>query len=169
MAGVSGDFAGLARLIGQVSAVTTPQWQAQLCQGMGVAALKQLMDQFRDSRDPYGTPWKPLVLRKGKPLLDTGRMRASATLVPRPNGFMIVIGASYAPTHQYGKKGIKPIRARALAWKVRGSNKRFFAQSVDIPQRMMIPPTDNIGPYWDKAIRDEAELRVKALFSGRGP
>jgi phage gpG-like protein len=169
MAGVSGDFTGLARLIGQVSAVTTPEWQAQLLQGMGVAALKQLMDQFRDSRDPYGKPWAPLVLRKGKPLLDTGRMRASATLVPLPHGFEIVIGASYAATHQYGKRGIKPVRAKALSWKVRGSSKRFFAQSVDIPQRMMIPPGENPGPYWMKAISDEAELRVKALFSGRGP
>jgi len=167
MAGVSGDFTGLARLINRVNLVATPQWQASLCQGMGAAALKQLMDQFRDSRDPYGNAWKPLRLRAGKPLLRTGRMRASATVVPRPDGFELVIGAQYAPVHQYGKANIRPVRARNLSWKVGG--KRFFAKSVTIPQRMMIPPIDNIGPYWDAAIRAEASLRIKALFSGRTP
>lgn len=168
MAGVSGNFTGLARLIGQVSAVTTPQWRTGLLHGMGVAAMKQLMDQFRDSRDPYGNPWKPLVLRKGKPLLDTGRMRASVTVVPKENGFELVIGASYAPVHQYGKANIRPVHARMLAWKMRGSSKKFFAKSVSIPQRMMIPPTDNIGPRWDKAIRAEADLRIRDLFAGGG-
>ncbi len=169
MAGVAGDFAGLARLIGNTVALATPEWQAQLCQGMGAACLKQLMDEFRDSRDPYGNPWKPLVLRKGKPLLATGRLRASCTLIPRDSGFAIIIGAAYAETHQYGKAGIKPVNKRVLSWKVRGQSKRFFAASVTIPQRMMIPPTDNLGPYWTQAIRGEAELRVKALFSGRAP
>lgn len=167
MAGVVGDFVGLARLIGQTEAIAGPVFKAHLLQGMGVAALKQLMDQFRDSRDPYGTPWKPLVIRRGKPLLRTGRLRASATLVPRADGFAIVIGAAYAAVHQYGKAHIRPRRARMLAW--RHGGKSFFAKEVSVPQRMMIPPADNIGPYWDRAIRAEAELRVKALFSGRGP
>jgi phage gpG-like protein len=169
MAGVAGDFKGLARLVGSAIAVASPQWQAQLCQGMGVAALKQLMDEFRESRDPYGKPWAPLKMRKGKPLLATGRMRASCTVVPRDRGFAIIIGAAYAATHQYGHANIKPTNKRALSWKVRGSSKRFFAKSVSVPQRMMIPPVDNLGPLWDGAIRKEAELRVKALFSGRGP
>jgi phage gpG-like protein len=167
MAGVTGNFAGLLRLIGDVNAVTTPAWRAQLCQGLGTAALKQLMDEFRESRDPYGVPWQPLKIRKGKPLLDTGRMRASVSLVAQPGGFEITIGVAYAATHQYGAKNIRPRRARMLSWKTGG--KRYFAKSVTVPQRMMIPPSDNPGPLWSAALYTEADLRVRAHFEGRGP
>jgi phage gpG-like protein len=154
MAGVTGNFAGLLRLIGDVNAVMTPAWRAQLCQGLGTAALKQLMDEFRESRE-------------GKPLLDTGRMRASVSLVAQPGGFEITIGVAYAATHQYGAKNIRPRRARMLSWKTGG--KRYFAKSVTVPQRMMIPPSDNPGPLWSAALYTEADLRVRAHFEGRGP
>jgi phage gpG-like protein len=166
MAGVRGDFAGLSALISAVGFAQAPAFRAQLAQGMGVAAMKQLADEFQQSRDPYGKPWAPLKLRRGKPLLATGRLRASAALLPRPGGFEIVMSAEYARTHQEGRSNIRPVRAKLLSWKVRGSGKRYFAKSVTVPQRMMLPAANNLGPYWSAALNAEAERRVRELFSG---
>jgi phage gpG-like protein len=167
VAGVRGNFAGLVKLRERIGHAMTPQFQAEMAQGWGAACLKELMDEFKQSRDPYGRPWKKLALRRGRPLLLTGRMRASASVRPRPAGFELVITAAYAATHQYGFKGIKPVRAKALSWQVKGRKKRFFAQSVDIPRRQMIPDKGRLGK-WGDAIKREGRRRVATLlFKGR--
>src|SRR5688572_17070122 len=146
MAGVRGNFAGLARLRGRLAELASPGFKARLAQGMGVAAMTQLSTGFQRSQDPYGRAWKPLKYRKGKPLLKTGRLRASATVLPAPAGFQLVLTADYASFHQSGTRRI--------------------------PRRQMIPEgaTGGLGPRWTKALRAEADKRVREeLFLGKGP
>lgn len=77
--------------------------------GAGVVAESQLG--FKESRDPYGTPWAALKAstiarrRKGsaKPLLDTGRLRNSITYrLLGVAGVDIGTNTRYAAIHQLG-------------------------------------------------------------------
>lgn len=142
MGGVRGDFAGLARLKTRIAKAARPEFEAKVAQSMAAAALKQLADGFRKSRSPYGEKWAKLKSRKGKPLLDTGRMRASTGIAPRPGGFEIFVTAGYASYHQHGTRRL--------------------------PQRQMIPDASRgLGPIWGKAIRAAARERVRRQFLGR--
>lgn len=60
---------------------------------------------FRNSTDPWGNAWRPLVVRKGRPLDDTGQLRGSIS--GRVNSTMVVqvfSGDNPAKTnlHQFG-------------------------------------------------------------------
>jgi phage gpG-like protein len=168
MARVKGNFAQLKRFAQLVKTAGEPGFEHALSRGLGAASLKLFSDGFRKSRDPYGKPWKPLKFRKGKPLLDTGRMRASAAIIMRPRGFELHVTANYASTHQYGKKNIRPLRARFLVFSVgRGRRKKlFFARKVTVPRRQMLPEkkTGGLGPIWQEAFRKEAKKQTQAHF-----
>lgn len=74
-----------------------------LAGGSGIADEIRLG--FRGSRDPWGKAWKPLKIRKGKPLIDTGQMRASiAARVSSSNTAQVFSGdnASKVLLHQFG-------------------------------------------------------------------
>lgn len=44
---------------------------------IGRAIVSRILMGFKTGTDPWGVPWRPLVLRQGKPLLDTGDLRRS--------------------------------------------------------------------------------------------
>lgn len=113
-------------------------FKTELAQRCGAAAMKTTADCFRSSQDPYGTPWKPLAMRAGKPLLDTGRLRGSIASQPGNGTFRLVAPVTYAPTHQFGAT-IRAVRAKSLMWKVRGRKGMFFAKEVTIPARPFFP------------------------------
>lgn len=76
---------------------------------------------FRESRDPYGTPWKPLAPatienRRGqgkgvKALLDTGALRNSIGIAAGADQVTIGTVLSYAAVHQFGAAIAQPPRA----------------------------------------------------------
>ena len=99
-----------------------------------------VMKGFRESRDPYGKKWAPIKHRKGRPLLDTGRLRSSFFGLVQGDGFKLGTRVSYAGFHQNGTKRIK--------------------------QRMMIP-SGRVPPEWRKAIGNAMLSAVKAII-GRG-
>lgn len=80
--------------------------------GIGQDAKEEAGLAFRESRDPYGTPWKPLAQstiegRRGsgkdvKPLLDTGALRNSIGVAAGPTSVSIGTVLSYAAIHQFG-------------------------------------------------------------------
>ena len=124
---------------------------------------------FRSSTDPYGEPWAPLKHRDGKPLIDTGRLRASFHGRPTDDGFSIGTNVKYAAVHQTGghvKGGRTVIAARGRDWRFvsagvfdsKGNQSRFNAKgrlaagkkkhvfttrhisgAADIPARPMLP------------------------------
>ena len=57
---------------------------------------------FRDSKDPWGVPWKPIVYRDGKPLIDTRRLLSSITANVTANTLEVGTNVEYGPYHQFG-------------------------------------------------------------------
>lgn len=80
--------------------------------GIGQDAKEEAGLAFRESRDPYGVPWKPLAPstvagRRGsghgvKPLVDTGALRNSIGVAAGPTSVSIGTVLSYAAIHQFG-------------------------------------------------------------------
>jgi phage gpG-like protein len=152
---VSFDMAGLSNLIDRTHALVGADFKLEVSQVLAAGALKEVSDSFRYSRDPYGKPWRPLAWRKGQPLLDTGRMRASVFPIRiSPDGFGIRIGATYAAYHQSGARTRKPARGRPSRARV-GS----------VPQRMMVPEGgQGIGPIWFRTFaRDAGKVITRRL------
>jgi phage gpG-like protein len=67
---------------------------------MGVSGMK---DHFNQSRGPDGVTWPALKVRRGKPLLDTGRMRASGVATVQGQTVTLSNTAPFAGVHQTGK------------------------------------------------------------------
>ncbi|TAL29014.1 MAG: hypothetical protein EPN98_21465 [Phenylobacterium sp.] len=179
---LSGDFSKLDLLRRRVESVTRAGMVQDLAAVMGVAAMKQVADSFRQSRDPYGNAWEPLKHRDGKPLLDTGRMAASVNSAVVDRGFRISIPVKYAPAHQYGAQ-VAPhsrLRGRTL-WhnpktgRLVGRNTRLrtvyetqakpatFANGITIPRRQMLPEksTGGLGPIWGRALNRQAATFIR--------
>lgn len=159
---MKGDFAKLARLQSKIKALASSDTRLQHANVVGAAALTELQLGFRQSRDPYGKAWAPLLLRAGgKPLLDTGRLRSSFSYQPRPSGFEIGTNFIGARTHQYGAT-IRPKRAKLLAFrgKIHGRKRQttafIFAKEVSIPKRQMVPE-GRLGKYWSRAFADTSK------------
>jgi phage gpG-like protein len=166
MAGVRGDFAALARFRARVDgAEQATELRTELARVLGAAAMKQVADSFRLSRDPYGKPWAPvfrnrirdrrarasrarrgLAARADKPLVDTGRLRAAAVAkgaaTPTTEGVRIVIPVEYASFHQTGTGRIR--------------------------QRQILPVGD-MGPIWREALNKAALPVVRRYFRGGKP
>jgi len=158
--GVTGDINGMKKLADQIRELTTAGFKLELSQVLAAAAMKQVADEFRQSRDPYGNQWKRPVLRNGQPLLDTGRMRNAVSVEARPNGFRLRIATRYAVTHQYGAT-ISPRNAKALRFKAGG--RYYTLKRVTIPRRQMLPEADTgrLGPIWTEAFNREAASLIQ--------
>ncbi len=131
--GVTGDFTKLDRLIKKLDAAARGAAMESVKKALADEATSQLAFGFRMSRDPYGTPWRPLKRRQGKPLLDTGRLRGSFSAQLTSTGFRIGSNVVYAAPHQFGSKRGRP------------------------PQRRMLPSgARGLGPIWTKAFKSAA-------------
>jgi phage gpG-like protein len=145
--------------------------------GLRVEAMKLVADGFNQSRDPWGNQWAPLKVRKGKPLIDTGRLRASFTAQTDTVLSKITVGTnvSYAIYHQYGatkKEGTVTVY-RAT----QGKNKGKFAKKTSktaikqtygfsmrqIPARPMLP-IGRPSEIWNKAIKNIVEEAIRKAF-----
>ncbi len=116
MAGVVGDFRALealATILGRAG----PEAVSNAIKAIAADAVDLVAEGFRSSKTPDGTPWRPLAKARrrnkkkgdrGKPLMDTGRLRASVTTSPAitGDGFVISSNLVYAATHQIGRGGI---------------------------------------------------------------
>jgi phage gpG-like protein len=96
-----------------------------IAQRVAAGFVKLVADEFRQSRDPYGNPWKPVVRARGKdlrararrlaagkpvksdkPLIDTGRLRASVVARADGSTVRVALPVEYASYHQYGTRRI---------------------------------------------------------------
>lgn len=168
-----GDFRSLRVLCEQLAELATPSVRAELSRDLGEEAMKLLDDEFRDSRDPYGSAWKPISSRSGQPLRDTAtHLQNSLHYQADEHGFAISTAWEGAAVHQYGAT-IVPKNGKALVFRVRGaptaSNARgkpsdlIFARKVTIPARQYIPE-DEIGPIWGPALERSADEFMHRRF-----
>lgn len=72
--------------------------------GIGRVLKSNVQLGFKLSRSPAGAPWKPLKVRKGKPLRDTGILRNSIDYSAGKTEVEIGTNVDYAPYHQFGTK-----------------------------------------------------------------
>lgn len=174
---VTGDFAKLRALRLRLSRTSTSDFRERLARVVGEAARTELALGFRNSIDPYGTPWAPLKRRKGKPLLDTGRLRSSFTYHASASGLRVGSNVVYAKFHQYGTGGRKQAGGRSQA--VRGNRfvsnaaagrqrrgavsfrrLNYAAGSGKIPARLMLPTSDRGLGNWEAPMRAAAKRFV---------
>jgi phage gpG-like protein len=104
-AGVTGDFQKLRALVGRVEELAKASTRKSLLRQLSADALSLVKQGFRVGIDPYGDDWAD-PKRRGKALLDTGRLRNSfSARVVSDQGFEVGSNVSYAKFHQYGTAG----------------------------------------------------------------
>jgi phage gpG-like protein len=166
---VKGDFRGLEDLRRRMAELAQPQARLGLAKTLAEEARHQAMEGFMASRDPYGSPWKPLASRQGQPLRDTGRLMNSITRKTAssatPRGFTISTDVKYAPVHQHGAT-ITAKNARYLRFRVggkRGRDSWVSKKSVTIPQRQFMPE-GTIPESWRVAFQDQADSYIRRVM-----
>lgn len=167
---IKGDFAKLARLQAQIKKLASDDVRMKFANIMGAEAVTQVQLGFRESRDPYGAPWRELALRPGgKPLEDTGRLRSSFSYRVSLGRFELGTNFIGARVHQYGAT-ISPKKGKFLRFqaKVFSGNRRkaslfIFAKKVVIPRRQMVPE-GHLGPIWSKAFHDTGKRFFSRLM-----
>jgi phage gpG-like protein len=148
---ISGNLNALKELSDKIRQLTSSGFKAELSKELAATAWRETLAGFRESRDPYGNPWRPLAWRKGTPLIDSGQMRQSVSTEATGNGFRLRIGVLYASIHQYGAKVRAATRARG-----RG-------RVGSVPRRQMVPEKDTggLGPIWLTAFNRTAEDLIR--------
>lgn len=120
---------------------------------IGRVLTTQVQMGFRTSTNPWGVPWHPLLIRKGKPLVDTGRLKNSITSNVEGDHVLIGTKVDYAPIQQFGGV-IKPKNAQSLRF-YGGGGLPIFAREVRIPARPFLPilPSGaaNLPLAWENA------------------
>ena len=76
------DIGELGERIRRVAEVADVSYEPALRQ-VAVLLASETKQNFESSREPDGRPWKPLKVRKGKPLVDTGLLMASIAAAAR--------------------------------------------------------------------------------------
>jgi phage virion morphogenesis protein len=168
---MAGDLRGLRD---RIAGMTTPAFRTRIAQLCANAALKLVADGFNKSQAPDGTAWEPLAGRRGKPLLDTGRLRASFAVEPADGFFRIGTAVGYAAHHQFGTRP-RHVASRMAKQNARG---RFVRQSRTgyllrirahqnrgIPARPMLP-THGVPPVWTDAFAREIHRAVAGQLRG---
>lgn len=156
-ASFKGDTAKLAKLRAMVKQVGSPNTRVALAKTLGADALSRVQLGFRNSEAPDGSTWAALKKRKGKPLLDTARLRSSFSMQPTADGFRVGSNVGYAKFHQFGararaRKGAKVQRRNRLAFRAAPRP----AGGQGIPARPMLPGA-HLPPAWASSFRDTAE------------
>jgi phage virion morphogenesis protein len=141
-----------AKLVALAAALKNKQ---PLFAAIGETIRNRIQVGFKLGRAPDGTAWKPLKMREGQPLRDTGLLQRSITSRPDAEGVTIGTNKIQARVHQFGAT-IVPVKAKLLAWKPRGSGQWFFAKKVTIPARPYLPLNKDgqpdLPPEWSEAI-----------------
>jgi phage gpG-like protein len=188
MATAGMSTAALRGLRDRIASMGEPPFQTRLAHLCGAAALKLVADEFRGSHAPDGAGWKPLARRSGKPLMDTGRLRASFAIEATADGFRIGTAVAYAGYHQFGTRphrvasrlARQNAHGRFISAKARKVSRKAFEgtttrsgylvrirehQRHGIPARPMLPERD-LPTTWRDAMQREIARAVRARMKG---
>lgn len=163
----TGDFASLKRF--QKKVEQAPKALITVNEQLAEETIALIREGFDQSRDPYGNAWAPLVLRDGRPLEDTGGLKAAWFRQSiNMRGFVVANGKSYASFHQggtgiYGPRHqrIVPIKANVLRLGKTG----MVASSVrGTPKRRMVPDRWRLPDSWKRRYRETAQEVLTEIF-----
>ena len=187
MAGVTYDQNALARAARLTSRLEGNEHLPMLAQLVSAGGLKLTMDCFRQQRDPYGRPWRPLARERARDrrarlraeargkksrghmiLVDTARMRNSSTAVHEGNSGGVAISTGYAASHQHGAHIRREPTLRQQAMRSMAGRTARSAYTINIPQRMMLPdPKMGLPKPWVFMVQAEgARLLIKMQRGG---
>lgn len=181
----TGNVDGLKRLSVRLARLGNQQVLAAAARELGDESLRLVQDGFERGRSPHGQKWRrPRGRPGGRPLLDTGRLRASITTRTRGRmGFEIGTNAIYGAVHQYGAT-IRPKRAKYLAFRtggVRGGKTQrrggklgkgeswVFAKQVTIPARPYLPDEGAMPGPWLRPLSAVLRDFVEEMLAGGRP
>ena len=169
----------LGSLRGKLSRLAkTGRAPLELNRNLAQEARKLVYDEFRQGRDPYGTPWAPterggVILRKTGRLANSLRPRASIT------GFNITTPVVYAAAHLYGaryksravmnqtlqfnKKGRFATRRQRIWNSVKV--KPYTKGSYNLVPRPFLPyGSRGLGPIWTAAFKRVINSYVRVFM-----
>lgn len=133
---------------------------------MGQYIASEITQEFRDSKGPDGTPWKPsgrAALTGGKTLVDRGHLRDSYTHEVTADGLAVGSGDKRARIHQHGGV-IRPVSAPYLMF--RTADDRFHRiKSVTMPARPVLPEGD-LPPAWREEVLDIVQAHLEDGLHG---
>ena len=166
----NGDFSALAEFESAVRKV--PKSMRVVSEQLAEETIELIREGFEKHADPYGKPWKDLVLREGQPLEDTGGMKGAwyRRRATRQR-FVVANAKSYSIFHQKGtglygnkRRRIRPIRATALRVPVRGGGTHYFASVRGTPKRRMVPESGRLPPRWKRRYVETSREVLTELF-----
>lgn len=157
--GITGDWGDLDSLIDGLRRIQDDANRSGLAESLAHSLIDGAHQCFADSADPYGRPWAPLVIRDGKPLLDSGQLRnsihaaeASAVKIRIASNAVysdhVALGTGiYGPTRQ-------PIRPRdAKALRIPGVGLRASVKGS--PPRPFFPSdARGLPPMWRSELEE---------------
>lgn len=120
---------------------------------IGRTMLTRINLGFKNATDPWGTAWKPLAIRQGQPLRDTGILQRSHTYNPVGNAVEIGTKATQARLQHFGGR-VEPRTAKALRFYA-ANGAPIFAKRVFVPARPFLPILPNgqvvLPTSWEQA------------------
>jgi len=137
---LNGDYAKLREVIRRAHSLAGGKWKRGVTKQMSEETVELVRHGFATSTAPDGSKWAP-VRRKGFPLLDSGRLRASILRASNDAGYSVFTNVVYARRQNYGGGGI---RARA-----------FF------------PPNGTCPPAWAYRLHRVARTYVDLVAAGQ--
>ncbi|WP_333661029.1 phage virion morphogenesis protein [Acinetobacter sp.] len=128
--------------------------QRQLLNIIGSVLTQEINVCFVSARDPWGTAWKPLKVRKGQPLRDKGHLKGSinyqvfSDYVEIGSGVGAGTNLKYAPYHQFGFSRNVAAHSKDIYFKLNRDgtvghrfvkkSKSDFAQSVNVKAHTIV-------------------------------
>lgn len=110
----------------------------------------QVIRGFKQSTDPWGTPWEPIKHRDGKPLIDNRILLSSIQSIYGDDFSEVGTNLVYGPIHQFGGRA--------------GRNRK-----TTIGARPYLPIDAsgvNLPPDWEESILGTLSKIVEGLASG---
>jgi len=147
---------------------------------IGGELKKRVQLGFRNSQTPYGVPWAPLKKRKGKPLVDTTRLRDSIDDATDSNSVSVGTNVVYAAVQNFGYTFQRAARSQHAYFKqgkdstignrfVKKDHSNFAqrvtigAHTVTIPARQFFPE-NTLPPVWQDAVLKVIQRHINQVI-----
>lgn len=134
---------------------------------IGRTMLTRINLGFKTATDPWGMAWKPLAIRQGQPLRDTGKYQRSHTYNLIGDGVEIGTNATQARLQHFGG-WVTPRTAKALRFYA-SNGAPIFSKAVYIPARPAMPILPNgqavLPTAWEQATLKALQKHFESKMS----
>ncbi len=180
---LNGDFVKLKRVIHQAHQLAGKRWRRGVTKQMSEETVELVRGTFQRSTAPDGAKWAPLRKRRGRPLLDTGRLRNSVLRHSDADGYKVFTNVVYAALQNFGGTVSQGAREQVSFHNRRGrfisekktkrlkkwssSLAKIGARSFGVPARPFFPPQGSLPSGWARRLRRVASTYVSLVARGQ--